>query len=54
MKKVLKIILAVLIPASTLCSCGDGNSADLTSEASASTSDAKGKNSLHQPTKTPF
>lgn len=53
MKKVLTIILAVLMLASTLCSCGDGNSADLTSTA-ASTSDAKGKNSLHQPTKTPF
>lgn len=54
MKKVLTIILAALMPASTLCICGDGNSADPTSKASASTADAKDKNSLHQPTKTPF
>lgn len=39
MKKVLTIILAALMPVSTLCSCGDGNSADATSKASASTAD---------------
>lgn len=53
MKKVLAIIIAALMPVSTLCGCGDSNSADPTSTA-ASTSDAKDKNSLHQPTKTPF
>lgn len=53
MKKVLAIIIAALMLASTFCSCGESNSADPTGTA-ASTADAKDKNSLHQPTKAPF
>ena len=48
MKKVLAIIIAALMLASTLCSCGDGNSADPTSTA-ASTADAQDKKSETTP-----